>query len=329
MTARKRIAVHDQTFHADDTLAVYFLLQTEEFRSSEIVRTRDPSVYESCDCVVDVGGVYDHERRRYDHHQPGCEEAFPRSLVPFASCGLVYRHFGREVLHTLLQRRSFEVSGDAFEYVYESLYFQFVQEIDATDNGISQVPATISPRYENCTGITTRIKMKNPHWKSENADCDLAFRRAIEYIGQEFEGLVYRCVQYGLKELEMTRTGFSGRFALDESGEIMEIPRFFTYLTYLKRIEGDNPQVNFIIYPREDGTWTIRGVGTGRGFELRKSLPHAGVSPKELSELTSIPGAIFSHKNALIAVFDNRSHALAFAKYAVRQIGRASCRERV
>jgi uncharacterized UPF0160 family protein len=318
MTARKRIAVHDQTFHADDTLAIYFLLQTAEFRDSEVIRTRDPQVYESCDCVVDVGGVYDHERRRYDHHQPGCEEAFPRSLVPFASCGLVYRHFGQEVLSNILQRRSVEVAEDALAFLYESLYFQFIQEIDATDNGISQVPATVSPRYENCTGITTRIKMKNPHWKSENRDADEAFGQAIEYIGREFEGLVYHSVQYGLKELEMTQAGFGSRFGLDESGEIMEIPRFFTYLTYLKRIEGDSAQVNFVIYPREDGTWTIRGVGSGRGFELRKGLPHAGVSPKELSELTSIPGAIFSHKNALITIFDNRSHALEFAKYAVR-----------
>jgi uncharacterized UPF0160 family protein len=318
MSRRKVIAVHDQSFHADDTLAVCLLLQTDEFSDSDVLRTREPSAYEKCECVVDVGGVYDPDTRRYDHHQPTCHENFPGSRVPLAACGLVYRHFGREVITNILKRHDLQISDLDLEYVYETLYFQFVQEIDAADNGISQVPASVAPRYENCTGITTRIKMKNPHWKSPNPDPDAAFLTAVSDISKEFEDLILRTVKHGLKELDMTRTGFDARFELDETGEIMEIPIFFTYFAHLKRIEGDDPQITFIIYPREDRHWAIRGVGTGRGFQLRKGLPHAGVSAKELSEITGIPGAIFSHKSALIAIFDTKEHALAFAKYAVR-----------
>lgn len=32
-------------------------------------RTRDPKVLGTCDVVVDVGGVYDAQNHRYDHHQ--------------------------------------------------------------------------------------------------------------------------------------------------------------------------------------------------------------------------------------------------------------------
>lgn len=34
-----------------------------------MVRTRDPERLAECDVVVDVGGEYDPERHRYDHHQ--------------------------------------------------------------------------------------------------------------------------------------------------------------------------------------------------------------------------------------------------------------------
>lgn len=33
------------------------------------IRTRDPAVLDTCDVVVDVGGVYDPAKNRFDHHQ--------------------------------------------------------------------------------------------------------------------------------------------------------------------------------------------------------------------------------------------------------------------
>ena len=40
-----------------------------EYSNAEIVRTRDPELLSQCDVVVDVGGVFDHDAKRYDHHQ--------------------------------------------------------------------------------------------------------------------------------------------------------------------------------------------------------------------------------------------------------------------
>jgi uncharacterized UPF0160 family protein len=34
-----------------------------------VKRTRDPKILDECDTVVDVGGVFNAERRRFDHHQ--------------------------------------------------------------------------------------------------------------------------------------------------------------------------------------------------------------------------------------------------------------------
>lgn len=38
-------------------------------QNAEIVRTRVPAQLACCDIVVDVGGEFDPQRHRYDHHQ--------------------------------------------------------------------------------------------------------------------------------------------------------------------------------------------------------------------------------------------------------------------
>ena len=45
------------------------LRQLPEYANAEIVRSRDQTVLDTCDIVVDVGGVYDPSMQRYDHHQ--------------------------------------------------------------------------------------------------------------------------------------------------------------------------------------------------------------------------------------------------------------------
>lgn len=40
-----------------------------EYKDAVIVRTRDMAKLNECDIVVDVGAVFDHEMKRYDHHQ--------------------------------------------------------------------------------------------------------------------------------------------------------------------------------------------------------------------------------------------------------------------
>ena len=75
------------------------------FPSAIVIRTRDPAVYSKADIVIDVGGVYNHALKRYDHHQRDYNERFdPKKCKNEERCtklsasGLVYRHYGRYVL---------------------------------------------------------------------------------------------------------------------------------------------------------------------------------------------------------------------------------------
>ena len=64
----KVIGTHSGTFQADEAMGVFLLRQLPAYRSAKVVRSRDPAVLEGLDLVLDVGGVYSHDDKRYDHH---------------------------------------------------------------------------------------------------------------------------------------------------------------------------------------------------------------------------------------------------------------------
>lgn len=59
---------------------------------TDLTRTRDPAKLDTCTIVVDVGGVYDAEKQRFDHHQRGFTEVFGHGFTTkLSSAGLVYK----------------------------------------------------------------------------------------------------------------------------------------------------------------------------------------------------------------------------------------------
>lgn len=95
------IGTHNGTFHCDEVksslvpafltsfkificskaLACYLLSKHPDFQKHHILRTRDQALLDECDIVVDVGAVFDHSKKRYDHHQREFKETFD-SLRP-------------------------------------------------------------------------------------------------------------------------------------------------------------------------------------------------------------------------------------------------------
>ncbi|NWV34621.1 MYG1 protein, partial [Grantiella picta] len=143
-------------------------------QDAEIVRTRDPQLLAQCDVLVDVGGEYDPRRHRYDHHQRSFRVSMG-SLRPdkpwstrLSSAGLVYGHFGPEILAGLLGQPE-----DAPEVttLFDKLYENFVEEIDAIDNGIAQAEG--EPRYALTTTLSARVSHLNPRWNDPDQDTEV------------------------------------------------------------------------------------------------------------------------------------------------------------
>ena len=50
------------------------------------------------------------------------------------------------------------------ETLWLKLYKEFIEAIDAIDNGISQYPTDLKPRYRLRTDVSSRVGYLNPAW---------------------------------------------------------------------------------------------------------------------------------------------------------------------
>lgn len=65
----RSVGVHDGSFHADEVTACALLLVFDLVDRDKIFRTRDYRALDTCEYVCDVGGIYDPQMKRFDHHQ--------------------------------------------------------------------------------------------------------------------------------------------------------------------------------------------------------------------------------------------------------------------
>ncbi|NXG74623.1 MYG1 protein, partial [Baryphthengus martii] len=98
-----------------------------------------------------------------------------RSLRPdkpwstkLSSAGLVYCHFGSQILAGLLERPE---DDPVVGTLYDKLYENFVEEIDAVDNGIA--PGAGEPRYALTTTLSARVGRLNPLWNDPRQDTEV------------------------------------------------------------------------------------------------------------------------------------------------------------
>jgi len=188
------IGTHDGTFHCDEVLACYMLKQLPEYRDADIVRTRDATLLDKCDIVVDVGGTFSHETKRYDHHQRSFTDSY-HSLVPgkrwttkLSSAGLVYVHYGQQIVQAIMRETALGISSEQVEEVFDRVYDDFIEEIDAVDNGVAQTDE--APRYRVSTTLSKRVGYLNPRWNEENIDISERFYVAMAMAGAEFRNRI-------------------------------------------------------------------------------------------------------------------------------------------
>ena len=158
-----KIGTHNGIFHADDCFAVAAILSLSK-GPHEIVRTRDDAVLDTCDVVVDVGGVHAPARGRFDHHQRG-GAGKRENGVPFSSFGLIWQHFGAAIC------------GDD-ERVAAKVDCTLVQSVDAADCGIDLQGAPLMEGVRSFS-VSGAISLLNPTWEEEG-DFDGAFASAVE-----------------------------------------------------------------------------------------------------------------------------------------------------
>ncbi|KAI9505811.1 hypothetical protein GGI25_001219 [Coemansia spiralis] len=322
----KTIGTHSGTFHCDEALACYMLRQLDEYKDARIVRSRDPVTLETCDIVVDVGGVYDHVAKRYDHHQRGFDEQFSNNYkTKLSSAGLIYKHYGKDVIEAILSGEA--VTDAEIDILYKKIYEVLIEGIDGNDNGISQYPDDIEPAYKESTSLPSRVSRLNPWWNQPDGDLDSRFTKAMEITGEEFYERVRYFALAWLPGRKVVEQGFNDRFEIDSSGQIVLFDQYCPWKDHLDTIEeealaknSNTPKLIYVLYPDTSNAWRVQAVPEKPGsFVSRHALPEAwrGVRDDALSERAGIEGCIFVHQSGFIGGNKTRDGALALARKAL------------
>lgn len=142
---------------------------------------------DSLDAVLDVGGVYDPSCDRFDHHQKGFDEVFGDGFgTKLSSAGLVYKHYGKEIIAKVLQ---LDQGNPDLHRLFLAVYKNFVEAIDAADNGINQYNTDLSPKYVINTYLSSRVGRMNLGWTDPDQSAEQendAFLKAMMLAGKEF-----------------------------------------------------------------------------------------------------------------------------------------------
>ena len=312
-----KIGTHDGSFHCDEVLACVFLKLL--YPDAEVVRSRDPEILSQCDIVVDVGGVFDHEAKRYDHHQASFDltmkqlsEGKINSDVLVSSAGLIYWYYRRQIFQSLLptdpegRTYSDRQMQTAFEYLYNSL----VREIDFVDNGGGQTTWIIQ------TSISARVSRLRPLWDDPNQDTDEAFLKALVMVKNELMGYIPRLHSH-LAGREALKIVILERFKHHLSGSVIWFKNgkscdWTVNLYFSSREVGvDCRSIFYVVNEFDDLTNKVTLTCT-KSCPPNKKFPvdWRGLLDDDLERASGIKGLLFVHKNGLFASGKNKDAIL-------------------
>lgn len=315
------IGTHDGSFHCDEALAIGMLKILPKYQPIDIIRTRNPELLKNCDIVVDVGAVYDPLTHRYDHHQREFTGVFDGFSTKLSSAGLVYKHFGKEILKTLLAEEE-NLTDAFFDEAYTKLYKDFMEHIDAIDNGVSVADGTI--KYHVSSTLSSRVGRLNPNWNEPQTPEILneRFKSAMELTSSEFIDSAQGLARSWWPARSIVQKALDERFTVHASGKVMILPQACPWKDHLFDLEaiastsgsGPTQEVLYALYADMGGSWRIQSVPVNpTSFDSRKKLPWCGLRDEVLSKECGIDGCIFIHASGFIGGHQTMEGAIAMA----------------
>lgn len=292
-TNNKKLITHNGSFHADDifaTVTLSLLLEKKE-ESFEIIRTRDEEIIKNGDYVFDVGGIYDAEKNKFDHHQVGGAGRHENG-IEYAAFGLVWQKFGEEVCGS--------------KEIADRLEEKFVTPIDANDNGINlyELKREIAPYTIQDIFLAFR-----PTWKEEE-DYDKPFLELVDFAKK----ILIREIKK-MEDIILAESAVEKCYAESIDKKIIVLDDHYPW----GEIVANYPEPIFVISPKAD-MWRVECVRKQKfSFENKKNLPlaWAGLRDEELQKVTGVPDAIFCHRALFLTVAGSKEGAMKLAQIAL------------
>uniref|UniRef100_A0A2K5H6Q0 Uncharacterized protein n=1 Tax=Colobus angolensis palliatus TaxID=336983 RepID=A0A2K5H6Q0_COLAP len=170
--------------------------------------------------------------------------------------------------------------------LYDKMYENFVEEVDAVDNGISQW-AEGEPRYACLKFLSSIDPPTSP---------------------------------------TLNLLAILSLFQVDPSGEIVELAKggcpWKEHLYHLESGLSPPVAIIFVIYTDQAGQWRVQCVPKEpHSFQSRLPLPEPwrGLRDEALDQVSGIPGCIFVHASGFIGGHRTREGALNMARATLAQ----------
>lgn len=295
---KKILVTHNRAFHADDifacaTLSLLLEKNNEKFK---IIRTRDEKIIKSADYVFDVGGIYDENLNRFDHHQKG-GAGKRENGIEYSSFGLVWKKFGKELC--------------ASSEVVEKIDKELVVPIDAIDNGID-LSKNI---FENISDYTINNVFSIFSTTSlEKLDKDKQFLKALVWAKE----ILSREIKKTSDEIKITKIVQNFyKNSKDKRLVVIDEPKVSRY-EVLEALQ-DFVEPLFAIYGDNEG-WSVLALRKERGsHESKKDFPKewGGQNGEDLQKITGVSDAIFCHKGLFLAGTKTKEGAIKLAELAL------------
>lgn len=277
------IGTHSGIFHQDEVIAISLMCILHNDKNTIwIVRSRDINELNKCDVLVDIGNG------KFDHHQIG-GNGKRNNGIPYSSAGLVWKSFGKEIIHTLAKTNpTISANNTEIDIIFEKIDKEIVQTIDCIDNGIP----TASTVFDYINSFL-------PIWTGETVASECYNKAFNEVINVTIEILV----KIIIKTIEeyFTFAYISNQHSLTNS-RILEIPaQSYPWLNAVLEINATvNIKIDFVIFKYPSGGWAAQSVPPDADHKFDKRIPFpkswAGHTTK-LPEISGVEDATFCHNN--------------------------------
>ncbi len=292
----KTIGTHDGSFHTDDVFSVATLLLL--YPNAKVTRTRDLDVLNKQDLIVDVGGVYDDNVLRYDHHQLGYKELHTNGIMR-SGFGLIWKHYGMQLAKT--------------EFVFNAIDDGLVATIDGLDNG-QQIYSndkygtnihTISDYIENHNPTN-----RNPSYEQYNNSFFATVPLAQDYI---------KVLLKKYQQQEADSKLFDKYYSTSNSEQYVVLPESINFSNAIYKY----PKLLYVIFKRPDGDWCVRAVAKNpkEPFVQRMNFPDdwCAKTNSYLQKITGVKTAKFCHRAGFLAVATNKEDAILLAQKSIAE----------
>ena len=287
------IYTHSGMFHADDALAVAIVQMCVPLHENEIVRVRElPETFGKNDIAVDIGGVYDPDRKIFDHHFAG------GSNDGCAAVGKIWKYVNFP------------------DELKDRVYLTLIGSIDRADIGVADwIPVKDDWRHLSASALISSMNPPSGSTYERVMDC---FMHAVECMRCALVGAVEQAKTW-LKMEEVVKTS-----------EIIgsKILVLTTGGPWQEHIFNQNKKnILYVIYPSERGGFCLQCVpDVLGGFGMRKSLPEDWWGLKKSEFIVVLPPrrggwtdtpSLFAHPGGFIAGSETLEEAKELALLAV------------